>query len=122
MKYSKLLKNIFAQRSNNDGQIAVALIAGLAAGAVISILFAPDSGANVRKNIAGQAKGLGNGIQNKYTSLRNRVMGTSTIEESIAQPEVPHFKHKVEKHRKSDIKDIIQDSHVSGQHTEQPIG
>ena len=119
MKYKNLLNNIFAQRSNTNGQIAVALIAGLAAGAVISILFAPDSGANVRKNIAGQAKGLGTGIKNKYASLRDRITGGSSIEESIAQPEVPHFKHKVEKHRKSDIKDIIQESHQ--EHNAEPI-
>lgn len=119
MKYKNLLKDIFAQRSSVNGQVAIALVAGLAAGAVISILFAPDSGANVRKNIAGQAKGLGDGIKSKYASLRDRITG-STIEESIPQPEVPHFKHKVEKRPKSDIKELVHESHQNG-HAEQPL-
>ena len=120
MKYGKLLTKIFDRKSNNNGQIAVALVAGLAAGAIISILFAPDSGANVRKGIAGQAKGLGEGLRTQYGALKNRVLGKNEIEESIEQPEVPHFTHQVTKKRKSDIKDLIHEAHT-GEHTEQPI-
>ncbi|MDQ7949242.1 MAG: YtxH domain-containing protein [Pedobacter sp.] len=118
MKYTKLLSKIFDNRSNNNGQVAIALVAGLAAGAVLSILFAPDSGANVRKGIADQARGLGNGIKDGYGRLRDRVIGQQELEEPIAA-EVPHFTHKVTKRPKSAIKDIIHDAH--GQHTEQPL-
>jgi len=120
MKYGKLLKEIFVQRANNNAQVAIAVVAGLAAGAAISILFAPDSGSNIRKGIADGAKGLGTGIKDKYVSLKDRVVGNREIEESIEQPEVPHFVHSTPKRRKSDIKDLIHDAHTDG-YTEQPI-
>jgi gas vesicle protein len=110
MKYNKLLAKIFARGSNNDAQVAIALVAGLAAGAVISILFAPTSGANVRKGIADRATGLGNGVRDTYGRLKDRVVGRQDIEEGVA-PEVPHFTHKPVRKRKSDIKDIIHEAH-----------
>jgi len=118
MKYGKLIKGIFAQRSNNNAEVAIAIVAGLAAGAVISILFAPASGSDIRHGIADQAKGLGNGIKDKYTSLKDRVVGNREIEEAV-EPEVPHFVHTTAKKRKSDIKDLIHEAHT-GEHTEQP--
>jgi gas vesicle protein len=123
MKYNRLIARIFAQKSNNNAQVAVALVAGLAAGAIISILFAPDKGSNIRRGIADQAKGLGTGIKDKYSNLRNRALGVKELEESIEQPEVPHFAHTTPKKRKSAIKDIVHEAHVEKQqHTEQPIG
>lgn len=119
MKYTKLLSKIFDNRSNNNGQVAVALVAGLAAGAILSILFAPDSGANVRRGIADQARGLGNGIRDGYGRLRDRVVGQQELDEPIAT-EMPHYTHKVTKRPKSDIKDIVHEAHA--QHTEQSLG
>jgi len=48
MKYGKIIEKLLTHKSNNKAQIAVALVAGLAAGAVVSILFAPDNGAGTR--------------------------------------------------------------------------
>lgn len=119
MKYGKLIAKIFAQRSkNNNGQVAVALVAGLAAGAIISILFAPDRGENVRKGIAGKARGLNDGLKNSFSTLKNRILGVEETEET-EHAEVPHFKHSVQKKRKSEIKDLIHEAHQ--QHTEQPL-
>jgi len=112
MKYGKLIARIFAQRSkNNNGQVAVALVAGLAAGAIISILFAPESGTNTRKGIAGKAKGLNDGVMNGFSSLKSRVLRSSENEESTEQPKVPHFTHSNPKRKKSDIKELIHDGH-----------
>jgi gas vesicle protein len=120
MKYEKLIARIFAQGSkNNNGQVAVALVAGLAVGAVVSILFAPDRGSNVRKGIADKAKGINEGVIESISSLKNRIFGASEIEESTDKAEVPHFTHSVQKKRKSDIKDLIHEAHE--QHTEQPL-
>jgi gas vesicle protein len=123
MKYNKLIARIFAQKTNNNNaQVAVALVAGLAAGAIISILFAPDKGSNIRRGIADQARGLGDGIKTKYSAIKNRALGINDIEESIEQPEVPHFVKAVPKKRKSDIKDLIHEQHVEKQaHTEQSL-
>ncbi|RZM07910.1 MAG: YtxH domain-containing protein, partial [Pedobacter sp.] len=69
MKYEKLVANIFARNSNSNTQVAIGLIAGLAVGAVLGILFAPESGADVRKNISDKASGLGSDARNLYSSL-----------------------------------------------------
>jgi gas vesicle protein len=121
MKYNKLFARIFAQRTNNNAQVAVALVAGLAAGAIISILFAPDKGSNIRRGISDQARGLGDGIRTKYSAIKNRAFGSTEMEESV-EPEVPHFVKTTPKKRKSDIKDLIHEQHVvEKQSTEQPL-
>jgi len=115
MKYRKLIGKYLTQRSDNKVQIALALVAGLAAGAVISVLFAPDSGAGTRGKIAGKAKNLRYGFQDKYNLLKEKVFGVEAIEDDIVEHEVPHFKHKVERKRKSDVKDILDDAYKNGQ-------
>ncbi|MDN3585906.1 YtxH domain-containing protein [Pedobacter aquatilis] len=115
MKYRKLIGKYLTHKSHNNAQIAIALVAGLAAGAVISILFAPDSGTGTRSKIAGGARNLRYGFQDKYNILKEKVFGDEAIVEDIVEHEVPHFKHKVEKKAKSDIKDILEHAHENGQ-------
>lgn len=109
MNYRKLAEKLFSQRSNHgNAPIAVALIAGLAAGAVISILFAPSKGSATRNTIAGKVRGFG-------------LFGGHEEQELAAAPEVPHFTHTVTKKRKSDIKDLISEAHNNGVHAEQSL-
>lgn len=115
MKYRKLIEKYLDHKSNNSAKIAIALVAGLAAGAVISVLFAPDSGEGTRGKIVDGAKNLRYGFQDKYNLLKEKVFGVEAIEEDIVEHEVPHFKHKVAKKAKSDIKDILEDAHQNGQ-------
>ena len=120
MKYAKLISKL-TKRSNNNGYVAVALVAGLAAGAILSILFAPENGEDTRRKISDKAKDLGNSAKDKYTSFKNKLTGNDFEEhEEDVAPEVPHFVHNVTKKRKSDIRDIIHEAHEE-QHTEQPI-
>ncbi len=119
MNYGKLIDKILSRRSNqNNTQIAVALVAGLAAGAVISILLAPDKGSATRKGIADGARKVGGNLRDSYTNLKSRIIGSQEQEEEAVAPEVPHFTHQVVKKRKSDIKDIISEAH----HADSPIG
>ncbi|WP_316833125.1 YtxH domain-containing protein [Pedobacter aquatilis] len=115
MKYKKLIGKYLTQRSDNNAQVAIALVAGLAVGAVISILFAPDSGAGTRGKIAGSAKNLRYGFQDKYNLLKEKVFGVEAIENDIVEHEVPHFKHRVAKKPKSSVKEILEDAHQNGQ-------
>ncbi|WP_231465662.1 YtxH domain-containing protein [Pedobacter sp. Leaf132] len=115
MKYRKLIGKYLEHKSNNNAQIAIAVVAGLAAGAIISVLFAPDSGAGTRGKIAGGAKNLRYSFQDKYDLLKEKVFGVEAIEEEIVEREVPHFKHKVEKKRKSDVQDILDQAHQNHQ-------
>ncbi len=121
MKYGKIISKILNRRDNNNGMVAVALVAGLAAGAVISILFAPESGTDTRRAIGDKAKGLGNGIRNSYDSLKDRVFGVDEVIEPAVATEVPHFVHTTQKRKKSDIKELINEFHNGEHHNEQPI-
>ncbi len=66
----------------NTGKTALGLLAGIATGALLGILFAPDSGRNTRKKIVQKGEGYVddakdkfNGIvdvvKDKYNSIRN---------------------------------------------------
>ena len=121
MKYGKLISKL-TKRSNNNGYVAVALVAGLAAGALLSILFAPESGEDTRRIIRDKAKDLGDNAKDKFNALRNKLSGNDFEEhDDDVAPEVPHFVNKVPKKRKSDIKDIIHEAHVESQNAEQSM-
>ncbi len=122
MKYRKLVEKFLSQKSNqNNTQVAIALVAGLAAGAVISMLFAPETGAATRKGIASKARNLGGALRDSYTSLRNKITNNSEEQDIAVAPEIPHFTHTVTKKRKSDIKELISEAHQNGHHAEQSI-
>jgi len=103
MKYEKLMANIFARNSTNNTTVAIAVIAGLAVGAVLGVLFAPESGDDVRK------------------SLRNRITGSDPSEQSLAEYEEQQLTPATVKKPKSDIKELIHEAHVNGIHTEQSL-
>lgn len=122
MKYRKLVEKFLSQKSNqNNAKVAIALVAGLTAGAGISMLFAPETGSTTRKGIASKARNLGGAIRDSYASLINKITGSPEQHEVAVAPEVPHFTHAVTKKRKSDIKDLINEAHQNGHHTEQSI-
>jgi gas vesicle protein len=112
MKYGKLIEKIISRRSDqNNVQIVVALVAGIAAGAVISVLLAPDKGSATRKGLADRARNVGGSLRDSFTSLKSRIIGSQEEEDAAVAPEVPHFTHHVVKKRKSDIKDLISEAH-----------
>ena len=122
MKYGKLVEKLLSQKSNqNNTQVVVALIAGLAAGAVISILLAPEKGSTTRNGIANRTRAFGSGISDSYASIKNKFFEDHEEQDSAVAPEVPHFTHTVPKKRKSDIKDLIDEGHHNGIQTEQSL-
>ena len=62
---------------NNNGKLALGVLAGLAAGAVIGVLFAPDKGSETRRKITGKGKeyvdDLVDGLNNTFTDLKESV-------------------------------------------------
>ncbi len=111
MKYGKLISKL-TKKSDNSGYVAVALVAGLAAGAILSLLFAPESGAETRKIIGDKAKDLANTTKDKYKTVKNKVTGRELDLEDEVAPEIPNFVNTVPKKRKSDIADIVHEAHV----------
>jgi len=50
----------------NNSKILVALAAGVAAGAVLGILFAPDKGSGTRKKIVDGGKKITDDVKNRF--------------------------------------------------------
>ena len=55
----------------NSGKIVLGALAGLAAGAVLGILLAPDKGSETRKKIAKKGKDVADDVKVKYNDVIN---------------------------------------------------
>ncbi len=71
MNYNRSLSNYFEHKTDPT-KVVVALLAGLAVGAILGVLFAPDSGEEIRSNLADRAKGLANDAKDRFQSVRDR--------------------------------------------------
>lgn len=72
MKFRKLIANCPSQKADSSMPI-VALLAGLAVGAVVGMLFAPESGADVRGKIADKAGDLAESVKDKVQSIKEKI-------------------------------------------------
>jgi len=66
---------------NDNAKVAVALLAGLAAGAALGILFAPEKGTETRDKLNDALKNLGDSIKDsaaeeidRLTALKDKVV------------------------------------------------
>jgi gas vesicle protein len=59
----------------NSGKIIIGALAGLAAGALIGVLFAPDKGTEVRHNIVKKSEDYLDSVKNKFNSLLDNISG-----------------------------------------------
>lgn len=53
----------------STGKVALGVLAGLATGAILGILFAPDKGSATRKKIADKGKDSLDGLKSRYNSV-----------------------------------------------------
>lgn len=53
----------------NTGKTALSMLAGIATGAVLGILFAPDKGSNTRKKIVSKGEGYADNVKMKFNGL-----------------------------------------------------
>lgn len=53
----------------NTGKLVVGILSGVAAGALMGILFAPEKGSKTRKKIANKSKGFADGMKGKFEDL-----------------------------------------------------
>jgi gas vesicle protein len=67
---------------NTNGKILAAVAAGIAAGAVLGILFAPDKGTETRKKINEQGKKMTDALRSKCQEGKEKING---IKENFEQ-------------------------------------
>lgn len=75
---------------NNTGKIITALAAGLAAGAILGVLFAPDKGSETIDKISNEGKKLVDDVKNKFKKGKEKIEElrediTQTIQEKIEE-------------------------------------
>lgn len=73
------------------GKIITAASAGVAAGAALGILFAPDKGIETRKKINAQGKKLANGAKDKLNKSKEKFNGLKEDVEKMIKDNVEAF-------------------------------
>ena len=68
---------------NDNGKVVAALLAGLAAGAALGLLFAPEKGADTRDKLNESLKDLGEAIKERsaeqkdqFNDLKDKIVST----------------------------------------------
>lgn len=56
---------------STTGKIIVAAVTGVAVGAILGVLFAPDKGSETRSKLVKKAKRLKSGLKHKFTGDQN---------------------------------------------------
>ena len=74
----------------SSGKVLLGVLAGVAAGALLGVLFAPDKGWNTRKRISKKAEDYAEELKDKFSEFLETVTGK--IEE--AKEEVSDFAEK----------------------------
>lgn len=77
---------------NDNSKVLVALLAGLAAGAALGLLFAPEKGSETRDRLSQSLKDLGDSIKDKaedeinnLSNLKDKVV--SSVKNKLRQSE-----------------------------------
>lgn len=56
-----------------SGKILLGVLAGIATGAFLGILFAPDKGSKTRKKILKKGENYSDGLKNKFNEFRDSI-------------------------------------------------
>jgi gas vesicle protein len=85
----------------SSGKVLLGLLAGVAAGALIGILFAPDKGWNTRKKITKKADDYVDSMQDKF----NEFLETASKIKENMKDEVEDFADRTSAAVKEDLKE-----------------
>ncbi len=70
----------------SSGKALLGVMAGIAAGAVLGVLFAPEKGANYRKNISKKGEDLANALNQKIDEKFEELMASITGKVKKSKP------------------------------------
>lgn len=104
MKFKKLLSDCAVRRTDSSMPI-VALLAGLAVGAVVGILLAPDSGENTRGRISDKAGDLAETVKHKIQTAKSKLRSEADEASNLKDEVTDKVKGKVK-----DVADRVKDA------------
>jgi gas vesicle protein len=93
---SRLSRNSFAQKSDSTMPV-VALVAGLAIGAALSVLFAPKKGEETRGMLADGANNLSDSLMKKFNAAKKRLLNAEEEAMEIKEQAVENVRKKTKK-------------------------
>jgi gas vesicle protein len=82
------VKSIFM---NTSGKILAAVVAGIAAGAVLGILFAPDKGSETRRKLNEQGKKFADDVKDKFSKGKDKFKDLKEDIEKTVREKVEEF-------------------------------
>lgn len=112
MKYKTLMAKTFNQKSDDSTRLALGVIAGLAAGAVIAVLF--------YSSLISRINGKGNPVPKNGEPGERGERGEHLSNGAEKDQANHHVNPAVVKKPKSDIKELVQVAHGAA-HTEQGL-
>ena len=76
-------KNLLIKKSNNmdSGKVIIGVVAGMAAGAILGVLFAPHKGSDTRDMISSKSTDTINDLKTKVTGLMDSLASKLQSEE-----------------------------------------
>ncbi|MBB6502836.1 YtxH domain-containing protein [Pedobacter cryoconitis] len=106
MDYKKLI-NDHLDRQTDKTPVAVALLAGLAIGAALGILFAPGSGSETRNLISDKTKDLTDSAKDKLHSYKEKLKNSADHLADAAKDKYQTYGQKIQHHADglADLKD-----------------
>ena len=80
----------------NNKHLLTGIIAGLTAGAILGILFAPEKGADIRKKIAKKSGNLTDKYKSKFDDLLDKLGKKYNVSTKQAEELISKGKEKIE--------------------------
>jgi len=80
----------------NNGKVMLGVLAGVAAGALIGILFAPDKGSKTRRKILDKSEDYADDLKTKITDLWESITEKFETAKEDAEKAISNGKAKVE--------------------------
>ena len=84
----------------NNKHLLTGIIAGLTAGAILGILFAPEKGADIRKKIAKKSGNLTDKYKSKFDDLLDKLGKKYNVSTEQAEELISKGKEKIEDMKK----------------------
>lgn len=116
MEFKKIIRAALKKESGANTKVAVAIITGVAVGATLAVLFAPQSGRKVLKTVGHTGRKFSDHVNDLVAELKEKFFNTGDDAEVQGSEEIANELHAAKK-PKSDIKELLHKAHQAAAHS-----